>query len=248
MNDLLNKPTWPNSFGVKVIKNLFTKSEIDIISENVSLLEQYPDKKNYIWKFYEKNIKRLNRIEYFVKFNKFFFDLANDEKLLEIANELLGEKSILFKDKINFKYPGGEGFAPHQDVSAGWGMYSNKHVNIAIPLSDTNVQNGCIYFGSCMTDMKTDYFQDLSEDSLNLEKTETFKGDIICFDSYIPHSSYANNSNQKRVILFFTYTPFSNGDFYEKYHADKFKNVPPDIYREKGKKYRSGNTNIPSAF
>ena len=35
---------------------------------------------------------------------------------------------------------------------------------------------------------------------------------------------------------------------YELYHSDKFKNVPPDIYKVKGKKYRSGNTNIASEF
>ena len=127
-------------------------------------------------------------------------------------------------------------------------MYCNKHVNIAIPLCDTNIENGCIYFGPRMTDMQTDYFQDMPSASITLEKKESFKGDLICFDSYIPHSSYANKSDQKRIILFFTYTPISCGDFYEKYHADKFKNVPPDIYKEKGKKYRSGNTNTPSAF
>lgn len=242
------KPIWNNSFGVKLIKKIFTNNEIDTIVENVTFLEKELDKKNYIWKFYEKDIKRINRIEYFVKFNKFFFNLANDKRLIDIAEELLGEKSVLFKDKINFKYPGAQGFAPHQDVSAGWGMYSNKHVNIAIPLCDTNVENGCIYFGPRMTDMKTDYFQDMPAESLTLEKKESSKGDLICFDSYIPHSSYANNSNQKRIIIFFTYSPFSCGDFYEKYHSDKFKNVPPDIYKEKGKKYRSGNTNVPLAF
>ncbi len=31
-----------------------------------------------------------------------------------------GEESVLFKDKINFKLPGGDGFKEHQDVQAGW--------------------------------------------------------------------------------------------------------------------------------
>lgn len=241
-------PNWNNSIGSKIFKNVFSNSEIDEIQEKVTLLEEESDKKNYIWKFYEKEINRINRIEYFVKFNKFFKDLANEKRIVDTVQDLLGEKPVLFKDKINFKYPGGEGFAPHQDVSAGWGMYCNKHVNVAIPLCDTNVENGCIYFGPRMTHMQTDYFQDLPNDSINLEKKETKKGDIVCFDSYVAHSSYSNKSNKKRIIVFFTYTPFSSGDFYEKYHSDKFKNVPPDIYREKGKSYRSGNTNIPSIF
>ena len=248
MEKIVEKPVWKDSFGVKKFKNVFSNNEINEISDNVKFLEKEKDRKKYIWKFYEKKIKRINRIEYFIKFNKFFFDLANDKRLIQIAHDLLGEKPILFKDKINFKYPGGEGFVAHQDVSAGWGMYCNKHVNIALPLCDTNIENGCIYFGPRMTEMKTDYFKDLPENSISLDKKETNKGDLICFDSYIPHASYSNNSDEKRIILFYTYTPFSNGDFYEKYHSDKFKNVPPDIYREKGKSYRSGNTNIASVF
>ena len=101
-------------------------------------LEKKEDKKNFIWKFYEKKIKRINRIEYFTKYDKYFYELAYNEKILKIVEDLLGEKPILFKDKINFKYPGGEGFRAHQDISAGWGQYTNKHVNLAIPLCDTN--------------------------------------------------------------------------------------------------------------
>ena len=73
-------------------------------------------------------------------------------------------------------------------------------------------------------------------------------GDVILFDSYVPHASYENKTSDPRPILMFTYTPKSEGDYYEKYHADKFKNVPPDIYKEVGKSYRSGNTNITKAY
>ena len=57
-----------------------------------------------------------------------------------------------------------------------------------------------------------------------------------------------NNSNYKRQILFLTYTPKSEGSFYEIYHSDKFKVVPPDICKVKGKTYRSNNTNIKSEY
>ena len=96
--------------------------------------------------------------------------------------------------------------------------------------------------------MLTNYFEDLKEEEVSLNKYETNLGDIICFDSYIPHASYKNSSDKRRIIVFFTYSPLKNGDFYEQYHADKFKNVPPCIYKEKGKKYRSGNTNVSTEF
>lgn len=240
MNKKLN---WDNAFGKKVLRNFFNYKDIDLIKSHVLELEKKEDKKDFIWKFYEKNINRINRIEYFIKYDKYFYELAHREDILKIAEDLLGEKPILFKDKINFKYPEGEGFKAHQDISAGWGKYTNKHVTIAIPLCDTKHDNGCIYFGPKMTAMQTDYFQDINEVDICLDKVETRKGDIFCFDSYVVHASYKNFSNKERIIIFFTYTPFNDGDYYEKYHSDKFKNVPPDICKVKGKKYRSGNSN-----
>ena len=59
------------------------------------------------------------------------------------------------------------------------------------------------------------------------------------FDSFLPHKSFKNNTDKPRKILYFTYT---DTDKYEIYHNDKFKVVPPDIYRDKNKKYRSNNT------
>lgn len=237
------RPAWRNAFGKKVFKSFFNTKEIDLINTHVMELVEKEDKKNFIWKYYENKINRISRIEYFTKYDKYFYDLAHSENILNIAEELLGEKPILFKDKINFKYPEGEGFKAHQDIAAGWGKYTNKHVSVAIPLCDTNYGNGCIYFGPKMTCMQTDYFKDINENDISLNMLETKKGDVICFDSYIAHSSYENSTNQERIIIFFTYTPFKDGDYYEKYHADKFKNVPPDIFKVKGKKYRSGNSN-----
>ena len=159
----------------------------------------------------------------------------------------MGEESVLFKDKINYKYPGGEGFQPHQDITAGWGNYTNKHVSFALPLCDTDDENGGIYFGDTITEQLTPNFTDLTLE-LDYKLICTSLGDVIFFDSYVPHASYDNKTQDPRPFLFFTYTPKSDGDFYEQYHADKFKNVPPDIYKVKGKSYRSGNTNVESIF
>ena len=65
------------------------------------------------------------------------------------------------------------------------------------------MSNGCIYFGPKMTEMQTEYFQDINEDYIHLEKLETRKGDIICFDSYIAHASYKNLSDKERINSFF---------------------------------------------
>jgi len=38
---------------------------------------------------------------------------------------------VLFKEKVNFKMPGGDGFKPHQDSQAGWDRYADYFVNVA---------------------------------------------------------------------------------------------------------------------
>lgn len=228
-------------FGHKVCKQVFTADEILNIASEVDLLVNEVDRKNFIWKFYESSGK-INRIEYFVNFSSFFKQLSLDKKIINLIKREIGYDVVLFKDKINFKYPGGEGFEPHQDITAGWGRYSNFQISVAIPLTSTNIENGAIEFGSPITKMINNYHEDIDVE-LDYTIAQTKIGDILLFDSYVPHKSGSNNSKLPRPILFYTYTLSEHGDFYEKYHYDKFQNVPPDIHKEKGKKYRSGNTN-----
>lgn len=238
---------WKNAFGYEKIESFFSFDEIDQIKGHVEMLIKDEDRKDYIWKYYEKDKKTLNRIEYFVNYNESLKNLSSNVNMMKLIEKKFNDKPVLFKDKINFKYPSGEGFSAHQDIAASWGKYSNKHITVAIPLCDTDEQNGCIFFGNKTKNKMTNDFEDLDENIL-LNPCPTKTGDIVLFDSYVPHASYKNNSDHPRTIMFFTYTPKQYGDFYEKYHADKFRNVPPDIYKIKGKKYRSGNSNSIQTF
>lgn len=243
----MNINSWSKAFGKKVVKELFTEKEMQSILNETIKLTREEDKKDYIWKFYESENNKINRIEYFVNYNKFFNILSQNEKIVNQVNELMQEDSVLFKDKINCKYPNGEGFHSHQDITAGWGNYTNRHVSMALPMRDTGWENGGILFGKKENEQLTKNFTNLDIDiDYNLEPTKL--GDAIFFDSYVPHKSGKNTSLESRFILFLTYTPKSEGSFYEQYHMDKFKNVPPDIYKIKGKKYRSGNSNIKKIY
>lgn len=228
-------------FGHKVCHKVFTNNEIITISKEVDHLVKQSDRKDFIWKFYESSGK-INRIEYFINYSPYFKEFSINKKIMGLIKEQIGCNVVLFKDKINFKYPGGEGFEPHQDITAGWGRYTDFQISVAIPLIATNAQNGAIEFGSPVKKMINNYHEDI-DIQLDYKMAETKVGDIVLFDSYVPHKSGPNRSKLPRPILFFTYTIKEKGDFYEKYHFDKFQNVPPDIYKEKGRKYRSGNTN-----
>ena len=65
----------------------------------------------------------------------------------------------------------------------------------------------------------------------------TAPGDVIFFDSFVPHGSYPNLSDARRRILYVTYNRAADGDHRDQYYADKRKNYPPDCEREPGKVY-----------
>ena len=65
----------------------------------------------------------------------------------------------------------------------------------------------------------------------------TNPGDAIFFDSYAPHRSGPNMTDEKRRVLYVTYNAASEGDNRKKYFADKRLSYPPDIEREPNKKY-----------
>lgn len=239
----MNKSSEIDFFGKRVIKNFFSKEEVSAIAKEIEKIINEEDRKDYVWKYFEKDRVRIKRIEYFTNYNSFFKNLSISSKILEVVNGLMGDESILFKDKINFKYGDSEHFKPHQDVCAGWGKYSDYHITFAIPLADVSKENGAIYFGERQTIKLTEDFKDLDEDYPLGDLAEIKMGDVLVFDSYIPHASYKNNTDQPRTMLFFTYTSKKGGNCYEIYHEDKFKVVPPDIYKVKGRKYKSGNSN-----
>ncbi|HMQ26340.1 MAG TPA: phytanoyl-CoA dioxygenase family protein, partial [Acidimicrobiales bacterium] len=44
--------------------------------------------------------------------------LLTEGLLVDLAGQLFGESALLYKEKVNYKQPGGGGFAPHQDAPA----------------------------------------------------------------------------------------------------------------------------------
>ena len=68
----------------------------------------------------------------------------------QAVSELFGEPAVLFKDKINFKLPGGDGFKAHQDVQAGWDAYAGLHITAMVAIDETNAANGSLeMFPAC---------------------------------------------------------------------------------------------------
>ena len=82
-------------------------------------------------------------------------------------------------------------------------------------------------------------------DDLQWEPLETKPGDLVLFDSYIPHRSGPNQSNKPRRAAYITYNPKSQQNCREKYYRHKRTVFPPDVERIPGRSYAdSGIYNI----
>jgi ectoine hydroxylase-related dioxygenase (phytanoyl-CoA dioxygenase family) len=184
----------------------------------------------------------IQRIENFCPFHDGFDAMLNRGPLIEAASLLFGEAAVMFKDKINFKMPGGDGFKPHQDQQAGWSRYAGRFITALVSIDDATPQNGCLEIaaGQHRRGLIGPEWAPLDAEHMagfTLEQLPTRAGDVVLFDSYVPHGSLPNLSGRQRRVLYVTYNRLAEGDHRERYFAEKRQNFPPDVEREPGKKY-----------
>lgn len=186
----------------------------------------------------------VQRIEYFCRAHDGFDGMLNRESLPAAAAQLLGEPVCLFKEKINFKYPGGGGFEAHQDQQAGWSTYAPVFLSVLVGIDRATLENGCLEIESGRPERLTGLIgeewkplDDGPQAQFGYRAVPTEPGDVIFFDSYVPHRSAPNLTGSPRRILYATYNGRSHGDHREGYFRDKRANFPPDCEREPGKVY-----------
>jgi hypothetical protein len=185
----------------------------------------------------------VQRIEDFCSHHAGLDALVRGERLQDMAERLAGGPLVLFKDKINFKLPGGGGFEPHQDQAAGWSRYAPMFVTAMVTLDSATVENGCleIAHGPRVQHLLGPEWEPLARDALgalSMQPLPTAAGDAVFFDSYVLHASAANLSRAPRRVLYVTYNFTDSGDQRARYYADKRAAFPPDIERRPGVEYR----------
>ena len=166
----------------------------------------------------------LARSEDFLPHHLFLRDFICSGLISAVLEELFGERSVLFKEKINYKHPGGGGFAPHQDAAAY--RFVDHHISCMVPLDPATEANGCLHVarGFEHGKMATDERGRLTDEAvaeLAWEPVELERGDLLFFDSYTPHRSETNTTDRSRRAAYLTYNAESSGDFRDRYYADK---------------------------
>ena len=181
-----------NFFSKKIIKNL--KDEII----NLKDVNVFFDKKNQlrrIEKLYDKSssLREINA------------------KILKYISQLFKKDFVIFKDKLNSKPKGGDGFEPHYDgifkfkkknnsQHNGWYKYSNFFINVLIAIDKCNKKNGSLEISKAnfldfdqvlentrkdgTPKLKAKYASTLKFQLINFEP-----GDVLFFSNLCPHRS-----------------------------------------------------------
>lgn len=162
-------------------------------------------------------------------------------------SNLADEPYVLFKDKINFKWPGGGAFSPHQDFPAFEFFGPREHITVMVCIDEATLENGCLHIAQ---NWKETFIDTEEVDQELLQKGTavlpyviggpnhgTIKqelvnkitwlpivakpGDVVFFNSYVPHYSEPNQSNAPRRAMFFTHNRLREGEHKTAYYQTK---------------------------
>ena len=229
------------SAGFLVLRRAFGADDVATIARWCDEILAAPEVSGRHWVYHERaaGADLVSRIENICPYHAGFAELT--EVLAAPTAQLLGEDAQLFKEKINFKMPGGDGFAPHQDSQAGWNAYANFFISALVSVDEATQANGCLEL--CRGHHNRGLFKsweplsDTDMKGMVFEAVPTEPGDIVFFDCFAPHRSAPNQTDAMRRIYYATYNRTSAGNHMAQYYADKFANYPPDIDRDPAREY-----------
>lgn len=145
--------------------------------------------------------------------------------LCDALSQLFGEAAYVFKEKINYKYPGGGGFAAHQDMVAY--TLGTQHITCLVAIDDNTIENGCLWFApgrhqeGLLPQNEDSCLPEEVEQSLDWQPAPVAAGGVAFFTSLAPHKSPPNNSPSPRRSLYVTYNRASEGDLRDSYYQER---------------------------
>lgn len=200
--------------------------QLSAIADNLTKVDRSPSSPFLV--HYEQTDKEKNicRVENFCKnvpeWEHICFDIVQG-----LVDQVYREPSVLFKDKLNYKGPGGAGFHCHQDATAyATEDLASRHVSAMVAIDSSSTENGCLQVAAGLHKQGViDHIEGVTrpeiENGMNFINVLVKPGDIVLFDSYLPHRSAANNTNTWRRLAYLTFNPLSEGDLHAAYYTKK---------------------------
>lgn len=213
--------------GYVAVPGFLSAEGVNRLRRWVCDVERWPDDRHAGWLQHDEQTAagvRRARTENFSPFHDGLRSLLRTGAVPALAAQLLGEPAVLYKEKINYKHPGGAGFTAHQDAPA----YPHVSVSVSclLAVDDSTYENGCLEFaggkhhGLLPTDGDGCIRPDVAE-TLTWQPYPVPAGSLVWFHSHTPHRSGPNTSTAPRRALYLTYNPASLGDLHEAYYHDK---------------------------
>lgn len=226
--------------------NLIDPTVLQTWADEVRELPRDHDK----WMPYDETLpdgrKQIMRTENFVDYHEGLATLLKGKPLGSILKQVTRDDMLLFKDKINYKLPGANGFKPHLDAPAYDHIGKIEHTTANFAIHPATIANGCIYVvpRSHRMDVKLSVGGRIDE---NWEAEHTWipveldSGDLLIFGSHLAHRSAPNTTDKPRSSVYATYHTVTDGtDLRDRYYKDRRENFPPDHERTPGKDYSVG--------
>jgi ectoine hydroxylase-related dioxygenase (phytanoyl-CoA dioxygenase family) len=141
---------------------------------------------------------------------------------------------ILFKDKINYKQPYGNGFHAHQDAPAYNHIGRISHLTANIAIDAATPENGCLEVVPGSHRMRVELvdggrISPAWEEAQDWVSIPMEAGDVLFFGSHLAHRSAVNRTEKSRASLYATFSGKSEGlDLREQYYKHRMEIFPPD--------------------
>ncbi|KAF9892878.1 hypothetical protein FE257_000467 [Aspergillus nanangensis] len=226
--------------------NLVSPAELQSWTEDV---RTWPLEKGKWMPYFEitpEGKRQMMRTENFVDYHPQWNELVCGEALGSILAQLAGEETILFKDKINYKLPGGNGFHAHVDYHAYSHIGEISHLTANVAIDDATLANGCLEVVPGSHKMAIEFSQGgrISaewEERQNWVSVPLGSGDILFFGSVLAHRSQENKTEKSRSSLYATFAMKKDGEgLRRKYYEHRRMMFPPDHERDENRDYTQG--------
>jgi hypothetical protein len=157
-----------------------------------------------------------------------------DGALHACAATALDEPAVAFKDKLNYKQPGGAGYSTHQDQLAYPGV--DRVVSVLVAIDDCRVESGCLWLADGVTqllpvDDRGVVRANVAAD-LDWFPAELNAGDAVLIDGLAPHYSEANDTDGARRVLIASYAPSRERYDRARYYGERADRMRRDTERD----------------
>lgn len=154
--------------------------------------------------------------------------------LQSCAEQALGEPAVAFKDKLNYKQPGGAGYSTHQDLVAYPGV--ERVVSILVAIDDCRIESGCLWLADGVNEVlpvdDRGVVRDDVASTLTWFPAALAAGDAVCIDGLAPHYSEANNTDVGRRVFIASYAPEREKYGRARYYRERDDRMRRDTERD----------------